>query len=400
MNRRTMMWFASLLFLAVIAAPAQAADSILKVGDPAPKLQTGKWVQGDPVKQLATGTTYIVEFWATWCGPCRSSIPHLNEIYNKYKDKGLVVIGQDSWERDESLVAPFIKSMGNKMTYRIALDDKTGSDKGKMAETWMDAAGQSGIPAAFLVNPNGLIAWIGHPMTLPEKTIEDVLAGKFDISKAAKEYAETKRTESQLRPLRMAISQAIYTKDWDTAQAKLDEEKKLLSEDQRAKEDFTQYSILVGKKDHAGAAKLAATMKTTHKDDPKLQDELDMTRLNILFLIKDYPGAYTLAAQMSETHQDDADLQNNLAWRLATDKGIEQRDLALAEIIATRANEASKGESVPVLNTLGRVLFMEGKKEKAIEFQQKAVDLADGPEKAYLQEQLESYKQGELPGAD
>src|SRR5579864_8871260 len=92
------------------AEPAPAVT--LKAGDPAPKLQTGKWVQGDPVAGIEKGRAYIVEFWATWCGPCRQSIPHLNEKYLKYKDKGLVVIGQDCWEDDDSLVAPFVKKMG------------------------------------------------------------------------------------------------------------------------------------------------------------------------------------------------------------------------------------------------------------------------------------------------
>ena len=72
-----------------------AASATLKVGDTAPKLQTGKWVQGSPVKDFEKGKAYIVEFWATWCGPCRESIPHLNETYKKYKDKGLTVIGMN-----------------------------------------------------------------------------------------------------------------------------------------------------------------------------------------------------------------------------------------------------------------------------------------------------------------
>jgi thiol-disulfide isomerase/thioredoxin len=154
------------------------AGSTLKVGDPAPKLQTGKWVQGDPVKDFAKGKAYIVEFWATWCPPCRASIPHLNETYNKFKDKGLVVIGQDCYEKDETLVAPFVKKMGDKMTYRVALDDKSSDSKGQMAKTWMEAAGRNGIPSAFLVNTKGVVAWIGHPMELKEETIEDALAGK------------------------------------------------------------------------------------------------------------------------------------------------------------------------------------------------------------------------------
>src|SRR5688572_30545936 len=103
-----------LLLLAYYQLPA-ASDVSLKVGDTAPKLQVSKWVQGDPVKEFEKDKAYIVEFWATWCGPCRTSIPHLNEVHNRFKDKGLVVIGQDCWEQKIELVEPFIKEMGEKM---------------------------------------------------------------------------------------------------------------------------------------------------------------------------------------------------------------------------------------------------------------------------------------------
>ena len=184
---------AALLTLAAGATLAFGAEATLKVGDPAPQLQTGKWLQGDPVKDFDKGKAYIVEFWATWCGPCRTSIPHLNELHTKYKDKNLVVIGQDCWETDETLVAPFVKQMGQKMTYRVALDDKSKHKKGAMAETWMAAAGRRGIPSAFLVDTTGKIAWIGHPMELKETTIEAALAGKAD-GKTVK--AETGRAGS------------------------------------------------------------------------------------------------------------------------------------------------------------------------------------------------------------
>src|SRR5437764_4651078 len=90
--------------LAVIGSAmcSLAGEPKLKVGDPAPKLQMGKWIQGEPVTEFKPGKAYLVEFWATWCGPCRVSIPHLNELHNKYKDQGLVVIGQDCFERDDA----------------------------------------------------------------------------------------------------------------------------------------------------------------------------------------------------------------------------------------------------------------------------------------------------------
>ena len=193
-------WIATVAgIMAASTALVSAAAPTLKVGDAAPKLQMGKWVQGEPVTQFQKGKAYIVEFWATWCGPCRASIPHLNEIYTKYKDKGLVVIGQDCWERDETQVAPFVKQMGEKMTYRVALDDKAGNKTGKMAESWMAAAGRNGIPSAFLVDTHGVIAWIGHPMSLPEQVIEDVLADKFDVHKAAAAYQQEQKKAAKTR---------------------------------------------------------------------------------------------------------------------------------------------------------------------------------------------------------
>ena len=162
---------------------ALAAEPTLKVGDPAPKLQTGEWVQGKQMKEFQKGNAYIIEFWATWCGPCRTSIPHLNGIHKRFKDQGLTVIGQNCWEWDDSLVLPFVKKMGDKMTYCVALDDKPVHEKGRMAETWMVAAGCQSIPSAFVVDTKGIVVWIGHPLQLKKTMIANVLAGKFVPSK-------------------------------------------------------------------------------------------------------------------------------------------------------------------------------------------------------------------------
>lgn len=184
----------SLVLLSSLAFMVAAqAESKLTIGDPAPKLQVGRWVQGAPIPNFEPGKAYIVEFWATWCGPCRQSIPHLNELYQKVKDKDVVVIGQDVWEQNEDGVAPFVAKMGDQMTYRVTLDDKSAQKDGAMALTWMKAAGQNGIPTAFIINKRGLVAWIGHPMTLSESVLDEVLADNYDLAKAAADFEQVQK---------------------------------------------------------------------------------------------------------------------------------------------------------------------------------------------------------------
>ncbi len=100
------------------------AEEILNIGDPAPALVVSSWVKGDKVEQFEPGKTYVVEFWATWCGPCRASIPHLTELAHQFKDKDVKFLGVDVWENDTKQVAPFLNEMGEKMDYNVAASTK------------------------------------------------------------------------------------------------------------------------------------------------------------------------------------------------------------------------------------------------------------------------------------
>src|SRR5262245_9646167 len=96
--------------LALSAAPLAASSSgSLTVGDKPPALEVSAWVKGDAVKSFESGKVYVVEFWATWCPPCRKSIPHLTELQAKYKEKGVTIVGVSVWERDVAAVRPFVE---------------------------------------------------------------------------------------------------------------------------------------------------------------------------------------------------------------------------------------------------------------------------------------------------
>jgi thiol-disulfide isomerase/thioredoxin len=142
-----------------ISGLAWAAPVKLSVGDPAPALSVGTWLKGKPVARFQKDTIYVVEFWASWCPPCRESIPHLTELQKKYP--AVVFMGIDIWERGAAAGPAFVKEMGDKMDYRVATDPTR-----LMARTWMDAAGEKGIPCAFVVDGEGLVAWIGFPTQL------------------------------------------------------------------------------------------------------------------------------------------------------------------------------------------------------------------------------------------
>ena len=135
------------------------AKSVL--GQPAPKLEVEKWLSAEPDTK---GKFVLIDFWATWCPPCRKAIPELNAFHKKFGEK-LVVIGlSDQSEADvKKLTTP-------KIEYFCAIDTQARTKKALEVE---------GIPHVIIMDPQGIVRWEGYPFLegyeLSEKVVQEIL---------------------------------------------------------------------------------------------------------------------------------------------------------------------------------------------------------------------------------
>ena len=340
----------------------QVCRGALKVGDPAPKLAVGSWVQGEPVAEFEGDKVYIVEFWATWCGPCVAAIPHLNGVHRKFKDRGLVVIGQNLGE-DAATIKAFVGRMGSKMTYRVTKDDAAGGGKGRMAKTWLAAAGQNGIPCGFVVSKQGKIAYIGHPMSLKESLLETLLA-----EPSTKPDARSGPTvDVATAPSPKAI-ELVRRAEAELAANQLDQAENTIAELHRAlSENFR----------HLGG----------------------LLELELILARKQPADAIQLSKMLCEDFAKNPAVLNGVAARLVAAPGASSALCTAAGKIATPISTAAGDQQAPALATLARIAWLGGDQARAVELQAKAIAVSAKPDLPARQAALETYQQGPAPAA-
>jgi thiol-disulfide isomerase/thioredoxin len=334
-------FLAVVLLVGLMAAPAHAQrGKKLEVGSKAPSstFAGAKLISGEaPPPSFQKGKTYVVEFWATWCGPCLKSIPHLNQLSQQLRRKGVMFIGVSDENPDK--VSDFVKKKGSGMSYTVISDVKKDYNK-----AYMSAAGAKGIPTAFIVGPTGSIVYIGHPM---DEEFERVLMlcsdGKYDPELTAR-----------AQPMMDAVKGSIATRDWNQAHRQLD---KIIEIDSWIFSDvmIQKYKMMLNDQNKPGEAEAYLRRQlNVYASKPDVLEDIAMLMLM------------------------DPEVENG---------NMEIADQAVGQIVSI------KGEKDPyVLELVARIAYHKGDLNQAIDSQFQAWMAADPGSKPDLKRMLDKYK--------
>ncbi|UCD76734.1 MAG: TlpA family protein disulfide reductase [Phycisphaerales bacterium] len=328
-----------LLCLAVVGTAYGQRQNRLGVGDTAPGLDIEKWLNGSEVA-IQEGKVYVIDFWATWCKPCRATIPHFNELHEQYGDEGLVIIGVS--KEESATVERFVRKQGSKMSYLVAIDRRESTWR-----AWMDAAGRDTIPTVFVIDRSGKIQFVGNPHEDRfDPVLRTVLDGRFN--------AELAR---QVRPMADAAANARKMRNWRMCFKLLDD--------------------IIQTDPHVFA------FTTLEKFEVMMVDQ------------NDAGGAYEYARKLLEDYADDPGLLEGLARKIATDPKIkaEQRDLEIAMQAANQMGTASGKESPKVCAVQALIHYHAGRLDEAISLQKKAYFMARPKQKPGFKRVLRDYQE-------
>ena len=351
-----------------LAAPASARGEEFGVGAKAPALDVEHWIHDregtfEPVSDFAPGKVYVIEFWATWCGPCIASMPHLAQLQDDFVDRGVTIISVS--DEDPAKIDAFLdREAGPGKTFRDVTKGyclTTDPDR-SVSRAYMEAAGENGIPTAFIVGKTGLVEWIGHPMQM-DKPLERIVAGTWDRAAYAAEKEEMATVQAKLA----GLSRLLRGKDPQAAVALVDE-------------------LIAG----AGSEGVKDRLRELRG---RVESAVAQTLVRQALGRGGAEGVEAFG-RMVAAAGDSVERLNEAAWLVV--ELAARNDEVSPELLAAAAAAAEKAvaidpENGPVLDTLAHLQAAQGDLEKAIRTQRRALEHA-GPAAADIRRYLEELE--------
>ncbi|MFG0267142.1 MAG: redoxin domain-containing protein [Rhodopirellula sp. JB055] len=374
---------------------AEDAPNSLTIGSPAPTLDIEHWVgeSPEPISEFEPGKVYVVEFWATWCGPCLYSMPHLAELQSKYADQGVRIVSVSTEDLEtvnkflERPVSPQILGTQESAANENAEASDEEGDTTEKAEPitfgqltsayslttdpdesvnadYMKAAKQNGIPTAFIVGTDGHIEWIGHPMSMDEP-LEAIVHGEWDRETAREAFEREQQISLAIRSIVMA---------------------------NRAEKHETTLELLQKHADLFAGTRYETALKSIWFPTALATQQNDI--------------ALEIIQERIAAAPEDAVSINRWAWEVyeAVEGGLDESEeilnttmSALESALASEEN-ADNDAMWPAYDTMAHLKSVAGDKDSAVEWQTRAIEAAPEDEKERLGQYL-SELTGEVPVA-
>ncbi len=145
-------------------SPANRSQHAALEGKPMPPLHVTTWINGEVKPEAMKGKVVVVDFYATWCGPCMNAIPHNNELLKQYKEKGLVIVGVCTSKNGQEKMAQVVKEKG--IEYPTARDPDLTSEKAWAVHYY---------PTYAVVDRKGIVRAIGLQPQNVEAVVKKLL---------------------------------------------------------------------------------------------------------------------------------------------------------------------------------------------------------------------------------